>query len=63
MKDKKDKETGNVTKELSHDKFANTPIRCFFRNGNIQGEKCPEDLDKQWYIDLANERLKQFGVK
>jgi len=63
MKDKKDKETGNITKELSHDKFANTPIKCFFRNGNIQGEKCPEDLDKQWYIDLANERLKQFGVK
>lgn len=51
--------TGNDKK----DKFANTPDRCFIENGNIRDLKCPKNLDKQWYINLAKERLTQYGVK
>ena len=44
------------------DKFGNTPDRCFIDNSNINGKKIPSNLDKQWYIDLAKERLRQYGV-
>ncbi len=48
--------------ESNPEKFANTPDKCFINNENIN-EKCvPSYLDKSWYIDLANERLNQFGV-
>lgn len=43
------------------DKFANTPEQCFLENGNIVGVKVPDKLDKHYYIDLAHERLRQFG--
>ena len=62
-KDIKDKKTGVITKQLSHDKFANTPDRCFINNDDINSLACPEYLDRSWYIDLANKRLEQFGVK
>lgn len=45
------------------EKFANTPDRCFIENGNIKGKKCSDHLDKNWYINLAKERLQQYGVK
>lgn len=44
------------------EKFANTPERCFIDNENVIDKTTPACLDRQWYIDLANERLKQFGV-
>lgn len=44
------------------DKFANTPDHCFIDNSNINGKKVPGNLDRQWYIDLAKERLTQYGV-
>lgn len=44
------------------EKFANTPSKCFIDNTNVNGRKIPDYLDKQWYIDLAYERLRQFGV-
>lgn len=43
------------------DKFANTPERCFLVNGDITGKPVPANLDRQWYINLAHERLRQFG--
>ena len=43
------------------EKFANTPHNCFVKNEDIKGVKAPDFLDRQWYIDLANERLRQFG--
>lgn len=43
------------------DKFANTPEQCFLENGDIRGVKVPAQLDRQYYIDLAHERLRQFG--
>lgn len=43
-------------------KFGTTPDRCFIENDNINGKKISNTLDKQWYIDLSKERLRQFGV-
>lgn len=45
------------------EKFGNTPDCCFIENGNINGAKCPSQLDKRWYINLAKDRLKQYGVE
>lgn len=44
------------------EKFANTPERCFIYNDSVVGVETPQKLDKQWYVNLTNERLKQFGV-
>ena len=43
------------------DKFANTPERAFLDNGDIRDMSVPEKLDKNYYINLAHERLRQFG--
>lgn len=43
-------------------KFPNSPEKCFIFNDNIKNVKAPEYLDKQWYINMAKKRLKQFGV-
>lgn len=45
------------------EKFGNTPEHCFIENGDINTRKCPTCLDKQWYINLAKERLSQYGVR
>ena len=45
------------------EKFANTPEHCFIWNDYISGVVAPKRLDKQWYINLAKERLEQFGVE
>lgn len=44
------------------ERFANSPERCFIDNTTILNKSVPEYLDKQWYIDMAYERLRQFGV-
>lgn len=44
------------------EKFGNTSLHVFIDNGNVQDKECPSHLDKSWYVDLAHERLKQFGV-
>lgn len=44
------------------EKFSNTPERCFIDNEDIKNKKIPAKLDKKWYINLAKERLKQYGV-
>ncbi|MDY5929889.1 MAG: hypothetical protein SPJ27_07635 [Candidatus Onthovivens sp.] len=44
------------------DKFANTPENCFIDNDNINNKIVPAKLDKDWYIELTKERLKQFGL-
>lgn len=43
-------------------KFGNTPDHCFIFNDECVDVKCPEKLDKQWYINLARKRLNDFGV-
>jgi hypothetical protein len=42
------------------DKTASTPINCFIYNDDINGMKIPSTVDKQWYIDIANARIKEF---
>ena len=44
-------------------KFGKTPDKCFILNDDITGMKCPAKLDKQWYIDYAKRRLKQYGIE
>lgn len=44
------------------EKFGNTSEHSFIDNGDVHGKKCPEYLDKSWYIQLAKTRLAQFGV-
>lgn len=43
-------------------KISNSPEHCFIYNDEVNGVKIPEKLDKAWYIDLAQKRLKDFGV-
>lgn len=44
------------------EKFGNTSKHSFIDNGDVHGKKCPDYLDKAWYIQLAKTRLAQFGV-
>jgi hypothetical protein len=43
-------------------KISETPKHAFLYNDSVEGVKCPEQLDKKWYIELAKKRLKDFGV-
>lgn len=44
------------------EKIANSPEHCFLFNEEVNGVRCPAKLDKQWYVNTAQERLKGFGV-
>ena len=50
-------------KDKNPEKFANTPEHCFINNDDINNLEVPKRLNKQWYVDIAKERLRQFGVK
>lgn len=50
------------TEGATIEKFANTPEHCFINNDDVKTAKVPRKLDKQWYVNLAKERLNQFGV-
>ena len=43
-------------------KFGNTPDHCFFNNDDVTAAVVPDMLDRQWYINEALKRLKEFGV-
>jgi len=43
-------------------KISNSPEHCFIWNDDVNGVPVPEKLNKQWYVDLAEKRLKDFGV-
>lgn len=43
-------------------KLEGTPDHAFLVNGSVNGLKCPPKLDKYWYINVAKERLRSFGV-
>lgn len=43
-------------------KLQNSPEHCFIWNSSVNGVKVPSNLDKNWYINKANGRLKDFGV-
>lgn len=42
------------------EKIANTPERCFIENGDINRVKTTRRLDKQYYINIANKRIRDF---
>ena len=46
--------------EQVYEKIAYTPDHCFINNDNILDAPVPEELDRQYYIDMANDRLNQF---
>jgi hypothetical protein len=43
-------------------KFGNTPDHCFIYNGDMDGVEIPDKLDREWYIQTAKDRLKDFGI-
>jgi DNA polymerase len=49
------------TEGATIEKFANTPEHCFIDNTNINNKPIPSKLNKEWYINLAKERLVQYG--
>lgn len=61
--DKSDTYIGKQKREgATVEKFANTPEHCFIANTDVKEIKVPCKLARQWYVNLAKERLKQFGV-
>ena len=44
------------------EKLEGTPEHSFIWNDSVNGVKVPPKLDKQWYINTAKKRLKDFGV-
>lgn len=49
------------TPQPRYDKVANTSISSVIINGDITDQSVPEWLDRQWYIEMAKDRLRQFG--
>ncbi len=49
--------------QKSFEKVAYTPDKCFINNDDINGVGVPDYLDRQYYIDAANERIRQFTEK
>jgi DNA polymerase len=43
-------------------KLSNSPLHCFIFNDDVNGVKVPSKLNKQWYINLAEKRIEDFGV-
>ena len=61
-KNRKDTYIGKIKYEgATIEKFANTPEHCFIMNEEVNGLICDSRLDKKWYVDLVNKRLKDFG--
>lgn len=44
------------------DRVSNSPEHAAIWNRSVEGVKCPRDLDRSWYISLAEKRLEGFGV-
>lgn len=44
-------------------KVANNSERIFIDNNDITNKRCPDYLDKEWYVNEAIKRLKGFGIK
>lgn len=59
------KVSGKIVKgrEKNPEKFANTPDHCFIINGDVTSLPIPDELDRQYYIDMIYERLADFGVE
>lgn len=42
------------------DKTPSTPEHCFIINDDVREMKIPNKLDKNWYVELAQRRIKEF---
>lgn len=42
------------------EKFADCPENCFIDNSRVLGKAVPNNLNKNWYIDMATKRIKEF---
>lgn len=62
-KDRRDGKLQKYKKGKNPEKYANTPERAFIENGDITGVTVPAKLDRSYYIDLAKDRLQQFGIE
>lgn len=60
VKNKLNKKTGEYS--YVGEKFANSPDNCFIYNDDVKGVKVPDKLDYSWYLSVAQERLKDFGL-
>lgn len=60
--DTKDGGLWKVKKTGGVEKLEGTAEHSFIWNDAVNGVKVPAKLDKQWYINLAHKRLKDFGV-
>ena len=47
---------------MTIEKFGNTPEHCFIWNDSVIGCKTPKYLDKGYYVELAKQRLAEFGI-
>lgn len=45
------------------EKVASSPDRCFLWNDDVNDVPVPDYLDRQFYIDLAKKRLRDYGVQ
>jgi len=62
-KDKSDTYIGKCKSEgATIEKFANTPEHCFVENDDVRTADVPANLDKSWYINLAEKRIEDFGI-
>lgn len=59
-KDERDAGVFKVKSESKIEKMANTPDCCFIHNESVIGIECPDKLDKQYYVDMAEKRLSDF---
>lgn len=50
-------------KYVADEKFINSPTHCFIENGVVAGVSTDDvpKLNKKWYIELAEKRLKDYG--
>lgn len=44
------------------DKFPSTPVNCFLWNEDVNNVETPSYLDRQFYINMAKERVSGYGV-
>lgn len=44
-----------------YEKFPSTPAKCFIMNECVNGVKIPFKMDRWWYIDMAEKRIKDYG--
>lgn len=60
----KDRENTFGKREIRREKIANTPEKCFIINEDINGRNVISKINKRWYIEIANKRIKDFiGIK